>query len=85
MPEEDIMPPADLLRLLRAQPYVPFRIHVDDGRVFEVRHPEFCMVGTASAIVATPDSQNQGLYSSYEILALRHFSSLEPLPAAQAG
>lgn len=76
------MPPADLLRLLRAQPFTPFRIHLDDGRTFEARHPDFVLVGTASAIVATPDQLNQGLFSAYEILALRHITSLQPIPSA---
>ena len=79
------MPPADLLRLLRANPFEPFRIHLDDGRTFDVHHADFVLVGLGSAIVATPDPANQGLYSAYEILALRHISSLKPLPTAQAG
>ncbi len=76
------MPPADLLRLLRARPFTPFRIHLDDGRAFEARHPEFVLVGAASAIVATPDQQNQGQFTAYEIVALRHVTSLEPIPSA---
>ncbi|MHB1423554.1 MAG: hypothetical protein ACYC3I_10240 [Gemmataceae bacterium] len=71
------MPPADLLRMIRAQPFTPFRMHLDDGTVYRVNHPELVMVGIASAIVAFPDEQRPELYSSWEIVALRHIVRLE--------
>jgi hypothetical protein len=30
-----------------AQPFEPFAIHVADGRVFEIRHPDFATVSEA--------------------------------------
>jgi hypothetical protein len=34
------MPPAVLLDLLRAKPFVPFRIHLSDGTVYRIPHPD---------------------------------------------
>jgi len=39
----------DLLEVLRARPFTPFRIHGTDGRVREVRHPDEALVLFAPA------------------------------------
>ena len=42
------MPPEDLRTALRQQPFVPFRLHLTDGRSFDVPHPEFLtLIGIA--------------------------------------
>jgi hypothetical protein len=78
------MPPQDLLQALRRQPFAPFRIHVADGTVYDVHHPELVMVGLASAVVGVP-AQNQPspVYERYETVDLRHVVRLVPLPAAK--
>jgi len=38
------MNPDDLIGLLRAQPFVPFVVHLNNGAEFEVRHPDQAMV-----------------------------------------
>jgi hypothetical protein len=79
------MPPADLLRMIRAQPFTPFGIHLNDGTVYRINHPELVIVGIPSAIVAFPDDQRPELYSSWEIVDLRHIVRLERIePASQA-
>jgi hypothetical protein len=37
------MPPNDLLTALRRRPIEPFGLHVRDGMVYEIRHPELVM------------------------------------------
>jgi hypothetical protein len=49
------MPPAEILRMLRQQPFLPFRLHLADGRTFDVRHPDFCMIGVATVAIGLPD------------------------------
>jgi hypothetical protein len=80
------MPPAELLQLLRRQPFVPFRIHQAEGTIYEVHHPEMVIVSVGSAVVAFPDERTSGLAERYEIVALRHIARLEPMdaPAASA-
>jgi hypothetical protein len=78
------MPPADLLRLLRRVPFEPFRIHLTDGTVYEIRHPELVIVGAASAVVAFPDPSVPGQEQSWEIIALRHVTRLEPIQPTAA-
>ncbi|HTU16425.1 MAG TPA: hypothetical protein VMG10_00055 [Gemmataceae bacterium] len=78
------MLPAELLQMLRARPFMPFRIYLNDGTLYEIRHPELVMVFVASAIVAFPDPDHPGLYRSWEIVDLRHIGRLERIePASQ--
>jgi hypothetical protein len=80
------MAPADMLLELRRRPFAPFRIHLSDGTVYEVRHPEMVMVGLTSAIVATPSPTQPQLYGSYEVIDLRHVARLVPVEVqAQSG
>jgi hypothetical protein len=71
--------------MIRARPFTPFRLHLDDGTVYWINHPKLVMVGIASAIVALPDEQHSELYNSWEFVALRHIVRLERIePASQA-
>jgi hypothetical protein len=72
------MPPAVLLDLLRAKPFVPFRIHLSDGTVYRIPHPDLVAVAIASATVSFPDTGGDLLT---EIVAMRHVVRLEPIPA----
>jgi hypothetical protein len=79
------MPPAELLRMIRQRPIIPFRMHLADGRALEVRHHDFCMVGVGTAAVGLPDQTNSELYASIEIVALPQIVGLEPIQPAKAG
>jgi hypothetical protein len=68
----------DILTLLRARPFVPFRIITTDGTAYEVRHPDLVMVGVASTIVGYPDRHQPGAYERYDIVSMRHIVRLEP-------
>lgn len=62
----------DLRNLHRAQPFSPFRIHLADGRSFDVEHPEF-LAQTASGrtvIVTLPDD-------SFEVIDVLLITSLK--------
>ena len=46
------MSPEELLAARRLEPFVPFRLHLADGRSFEVPHPEAVLVTKRMASVA---------------------------------
>lgn len=69
----------ELLKMARHQPFVPFRIHLSDSRVFDVRHREMIWVGHFAAYVGLFDIS--GYLDRSEIISLSHIVSLEPLPA----
>ena len=45
------MRPETFQALLRARPFVPFRLYLTDGAQYDVRHPELMMVVERYAIV----------------------------------
>lgn len=63
-----------LQALHRARPFQPFRMHLSDGRDFDVPHPEFLWhtPGGRTIFVATSPE-------AAEIVDLLHVTSLEPL------
>jgi len=73
------MPANELLRMLRRQPFTPFRMHISGDTVYEIHHPEMVIVLAAAAIVAFPDPANPEMASSWELVDLRHIIRLEPI------
>ena len=45
------MSPEQLRKSLRAAPFQPFRIHLADGRSFDVQHPEFASLSPTGRTV----------------------------------
>ncbi|MGH7225894.1 MAG: hypothetical protein ACRELF_21960, partial [Gemmataceae bacterium] len=69
------MSPEELRKMLRRQPFFPFRIHLSDSRVFDVRHREMVWVGHQVAIVGI--LAIDGYLDDHEIIAHSHIVSLE--------
>jgi hypothetical protein len=78
------MPPQVLLQEIQRRPFVPFRIHLTDGTVYEVRHPELIIVGAGFAVVGLPADPNLPVAGRTETLALVHVVRLEPIPQQPA-
>jgi hypothetical protein len=77
------MPLEELLTLLRARPFIPFRIHLSDGSSHDVRYMEMCLPLARSVVVGIPGPQLPPLVADrYVNIALAHVTRLEPLPAA---
>jgi hypothetical protein len=72
------MSPNDFYPLLRARPFVPFRVVTSDGTTYEVRHPELCMVGFPSVIIGYPDPRLPHAYERWDVVSMRHIVRLEP-------
>jgi hypothetical protein len=74
------MPPQDLLTALRRRPFEPFLLHVTDGTIYEVRHPELVMLSVTSAVVGVPAKGGAPpQIERCEIVDLRHIGRLVPL------
>jgi hypothetical protein len=59
---------------LRAQPFVPFAIHLGDGRQIEVHHPENALLNEAGRTAAAVNADN-----AIETIDLLLVTSLRPL------
>jgi len=71
------MRPDDLLEFVRRQPFTPFRIHVTDGKVFDVDHPDQIIVLRSRAVLAA--GGENGVGERLEHVALIHVARVEEL------
>jgi hypothetical protein len=78
------MRPNDLLTWLRAVPFVPFRIRLNSGRTFDIRHPEMLRVGRSRVNVYSFSGEPADPYKHMEMVSLVLIESVEPLEAAHS-
>jgi hypothetical protein len=73
------MSPTSILESTRARPFEPFRIFLSDGKTYDIRHPEMCMVGYDSVLVGVPKTDDP-IFDRMIKVSLMHIVRLEPLP-----
>ena len=78
------MSPQEVLNYLQAQPFPPFRIRMNSGRTFDIRHPEMVRVGKRDLLIFTFVSDSPDVYDRWENVALLLIESLSPLEASVA-
>ncbi len=72
---------ADVLReAARQQPFVPFLLRMNDGRVFYIPHPDSIAVARRTVIVVDPATDREILLNPVLIASLEYTSP--PQPAA---
>jgi len=71
------MRPDDLLKLVRRQPFAPFRIHITGGKTYDVQHPDQIIVLRSRAVLAV--GRENGLGERLEHVALLHVVRVEEL------
>jgi hypothetical protein len=70
----------DLLPYLQRIPFRPFRLHLDDGRIIEVRHPELMILGKRTAAVASPAAdETVDVLDRVITVSLLHIVTIEPV------
>lgn len=69
-----------LQRLHQARPFLPFRIHLADGRQFDVPHAEFLAVSPGGRILSVAVSEH-----CFEHIDLLLVTSLEELNGRKRG
>jgi hypothetical protein len=76
------MRPTDLLAWLRQVPFVSFRLCLNSGRTYEIRHPEMLRVGRSSvnfySFVGAPEDP----YERMEMISLVLIERIEPIETA---
>lgn len=77
------MNPEEINRMLRAMPFVPFRVHTSDGKHFDVKHPELALVSRMMLFVARPIADpTETVPDRIDSVSPLHVVRLEPLVAA---
>ncbi len=70
------MRPETLLAYIQAKPFRPFRIVLNSGRTYEVRHPEMVRVGRDSFVFYLADTPDAP-YDHFETVGLLLVERLE--------
>lgn len=74
------MRPDDLRRVLRRQPFLPFRLCLVDGTDYEFRHPENVLVEWSTLTIPGRVANFPGALADQEVIvALLHVSRMEPI------
>jgi hypothetical protein len=76
------MRPDDLLAWLRAAPFQPFRIHLNSGRSYEIRHPEMLRVGRSSVNIYSFAGDPSDPYERMEMVSLLLIERIEAVEEA---
>lgn len=64
-------------KALRKEPFEPFRVHLSNGQIYEVRHPEFAALTRRSVFVGV-SSGKQDVPGRMMECDLLHVVALEP-------
>ena len=76
------MRPEEVHAFLTRRPFMPFRIHLTDGTMYEVRHPDQCIL-TRSAIIVGIPHPTQPWAQRVAFYSLIHVNRLESVEAEQ--
>ena len=69
-----------MLNYVRATPFRPFRVVLNSGTRYEVRHPEMLMPGRRTVTIGLPDDPATPVYDRQVIVSMLHVQRLEFLP-----
>jgi hypothetical protein len=76
------MRPTDLLAWLRQVPFVSFRLCLNSGRTYEIRHPEMLRVGRSSVNFSSFVGAPEDPYERMEMISLVLIERIEPIETA---
>lgn len=74
----------DVLEWVRAAPFVPFRIRLNSGGEFEIRHPEMIKVGRSTVHIFTYRGEPTDPFEHMQMIGLILIESIEPLEPARS-
>jgi hypothetical protein len=72
----------ELYRLLQPQPFQPVRVHLQDGRMYDIWSREMAVVGLTYLDIGTQaPGFPEGIWASFVTVQLDEIRQVEPLPA----
>jgi hypothetical protein len=70
----------ELKELLNVKPLVPLRIHMTDGRTFDISHPDRVLVLRGRVDIGAQPDPNSEILERVEHCSLLHIARVEELP-----
>jgi hypothetical protein len=84
-PSEKSLPTAcdmtaeDLIELLEERPFAPLRLRLDDGRSYDIRHPEKAIVTPTIVAIGLSQSNGSRLAERVPHCSIAHIVEVEPV------
>jgi hypothetical protein len=75
------MRPQELMQLIRHRPFVPLRIHLTDGRTYDIGHPDQIIVLRGRVDIGVEPDPKSGVVDRVEYCSLLHIVRVEQLDA----
>ena len=73
-----------ILEYVKAEPFRPFRILMNSGRWYDIRHPEMVRVGRDFLVIFSYERDNSDLIDRWESVSLLLVEAISHLQAAVA-
>jgi hypothetical protein len=73
----------ELIELLEERPFQPLRLHLSDGRVREIRHPEMAIVSETLVAIGVPRNDDSRIATKITYCSLPHVVEAEPIVAGK--
>jgi hypothetical protein len=70
---------ADVRERVTQQPFFPFRIVTSSGQAYNVRHPEFVLIGKRTIVVGQPIHDDDAEWDLAQLVSVLHITALEPI------
>jgi hypothetical protein len=78
------MRPEDVLEWVKAVPFRPFRIRLNSGTAFEIRHPEMIKVGRTTLDIFEYTSDDLDIHDKRQMVGLILIERIEPIASPSA-
>ena len=73
----------EILQRLRPVPFRPFRLHLTNGTVHVIRHPEMAMVTAHTVIIGIPKANSTSdVFEDYLAVSLLHVAQIDTIVPA---
>ena len=73
------MRPQEFKELLNTRPFIPLRIHMSDGKYYDIYHPEFVLVLRSRIDIGITEDAENGILERVEHCSLLHVVRVEEL------
>jgi hypothetical protein len=73
------MGPLEIKRIVDERPFRPVRIHLTDGKSYDIRHPEMVLVAKRELIVGLPSSPSATVPDRVASVNILHVVRIEPI------
>ena len=68
----------ELVELLEERPFTPLRLHLADGRVREIRHPEMALVSESHVAIGLPRDDESRVAVKMTFCSIPNIVEVEP-------